>query len=98
MFTKIEQPELLRKIVGQIKRNISAGRLTKGDKLPSERQMAEMFGLSRATVREAIKALDMLGLVECSHGSVSYTHLSCTSQRREQNCRRNRPPIATFTS
>jgi GntR family transcriptional repressor for pyruvate dehydrogenase complex len=72
VFTKIEQPDLLRKIVAQIKHNISTGQLAKGDKLLSERQMAEMFGLSRATVREAIKALDMLGLVECSHGSGNY--------------------------
>ena len=72
MFTKIEQPGLLRKIVAQIKYNISVGRLEKGDKLPSERQMRDMFGLSRATIREALKALNTLGVVECNHGSGNY--------------------------
>lgn len=72
MFTKIEPPGLLRKIVDQVKQNIASGNLKKGDKLPSERQMSEMFGLSRATIREAIKALNTLGIIECSHGSGNY--------------------------
>lgn len=72
MFTKIEQPDMLRKIIGQIKQNIAEGRLQKGDRLPSERQMVEMFGLSRATIREALKALEMLGLIDCAHGSGNY--------------------------
>lgn len=72
MFSKIEQPSLLRKVVSQIKHNISIGRLKKGDQLPSERQMSDMFGLSRATLREALKALSTLGVVECSHGSGNY--------------------------
>lgn len=78
MFRKIKPPDLLGKILAQIKYNISIGRLGKGDRLPSERQMAEMFGLSRSTVREAIKSLNMLGLLECSHGSGNYisTNLS----------------------
>jgi GntR family transcriptional repressor for pyruvate dehydrogenase complex len=72
VFTKIEPPGLLRKIVGQIKQNIASGNLKKGDKLPSERQMRVMFGLSRPTIREAIKALNTLGVIECSHGSGNY--------------------------
>lgn len=72
MFSKIEQPGLLRKIVAQIKHNISIGRLKKGDQLPSERQMCDMFGLSRATIREALKALSTIGVVECNHGSGNY--------------------------
>ncbi len=71
-FTKIEPPDLLRKIILQIKYNISTGELKKGDKLPSERLLCAMFGLSRATVREALKTLEMLGLVECLHGSGYY--------------------------
>lgn len=71
-FTKIEPPDLLKKIIHQIKQNISTGELKKGDKLPSERLLCTMFGLSRATVREALKTLEMLGLVECMHGSGYY--------------------------
>ncbi len=72
LFIPVAPPGLMAKIIGQFKDNIAAGRLQKGDKLPGERQMAEMLGLSRATVREALKALEMLGLVRSSHGSGNY--------------------------
>lgn len=72
LFIPITPPGLMAKIIGQLKDNIAAGRLQKGDKLPGERQMAEMLGLSRATVREALKALEMLGLVRSTHGSGNY--------------------------
>ena len=71
-FERIESPNLLQKIISQIKYNISIGELQKGSKLPSERAMCAMFGLSRATVREALKMLELLGLVECLHGSGYY--------------------------
>ena len=71
-FKKIDPPDMLRQIIEQIKLNISAGELKKGDKLPSERLMCAMFGLSRSTVREALKTLEILGLIECMHGSGYY--------------------------
>ena len=71
-FTKIEPPNLLYQIISQIKRNLATGELRKGDKLPSERHLCTAFGLSRATVREALKTLEILGLVECLHGSGYY--------------------------
>ena len=71
-FTKIEPPNLLHQIIAQIKHNISIGELRKGDKLPSERCLCAEFGLSRSTVREALKTLEVLGLVECLHGSGYY--------------------------
>ncbi|MEA5040057.1 MAG: FadR/GntR family transcriptional regulator [Clostridiaceae bacterium] len=68
-FERIEPPNLLQKIISQIKYNISIGELQKGSRLPSERALCGLFGLSRATVREALKMLELLGLVECRHGS-----------------------------
>jgi GntR family transcriptional repressor for pyruvate dehydrogenase complex len=47
---------------------VKAGRLVPGDRLPSERQLAEMFGVSRPTVREALRGLSVLGVVEIRHG------------------------------
>src|SRR5919108_3442359 len=47
---------------------VKAGRLAPGDRLPSERQLAEMFGVSRPTVREALRGLSVLGVVEIRHG------------------------------
>jgi GntR family transcriptional repressor for pyruvate dehydrogenase complex len=43
-----------------------------GDKLPSERKLGELLGVSRTMVREAISTLEALGLIEVRHGSGSY--------------------------
>lgn len=71
-FTPIQPPDLLRQIIAQIKQNIASGALRKGDRLPSERDLSAAFGISRPTLREALKNLEMLGVVECLHGSGYY--------------------------
>ena len=43
-----------------------------GDRLPTERELAEQFQVSRATVREALKALSYLGFVSSTQGSGNY--------------------------
>lgn len=47
---------------------IAEGRLKPGDKLPPERELAEIFGVSRSSVRDAIRVLEVQGLVEPRHG------------------------------
>lgn len=47
---------------------VSAGKLSAGDRLPAERRLAEMFGVSRPTMREALRALSVLGVLEVRHG------------------------------
>jgi GntR family transcriptional regulator, transcriptional repressor for pyruvate dehydrogenase complex len=42
-------------LVAQIEDSISAGELKPGDRLPSERELVEQFGVSRPTVREALR-------------------------------------------
>lgn len=71
-FTPIPQQNILHEILGQFERNIRDGTLKKGDRLPSERQMEEIFGVSRTTVREVIKSLELMGLVECVQGNGNY--------------------------
>jgi GntR family transcriptional repressor for pyruvate dehydrogenase complex len=56
-------------IIQQIQDAIRNGNLARGDKLPTERALSEQFGVSRSVVREAIKALDAMGLVESRQGS-----------------------------
>lgn len=51
---------------------VTAGRLKAGDKLPSERELAERFGVSRPTVREAMRALSVLGVIEVRHGGGAF--------------------------
>jgi GntR family transcriptional regulator, transcriptional repressor for pyruvate dehydrogenase complex len=59
-------------IVEQIREQIAEGLLKSGDQLPSERELSEKFQVSRASVREAIRALESLGLVKIKSGDGTY--------------------------
>ncbi len=61
-------PVLNRAIQDRIKQYITDNRLGAGDLLPPEGQLAMDLGVSRGSVREAIKALESLGIVEVRHG------------------------------
>lgn len=56
-------------IVQTLEEKLRTGELTVGDRLPSERALAEQFGISRASVREGIRVLDAMGLVRSGVGS-----------------------------
>ncbi|WP_152970290.1 FadR/GntR family transcriptional regulator [Frigoribacterium sp. RIT-PI-h] len=51
---------------------ILSGQVGPGEKLPSERQLSESFGVGRSVIREALKSLGLLGLVEFRHGGGTY--------------------------
>lgn len=55
-------------VVTQIREQIAAGGLSEGDKLPPERTLAEALGVSRNTVREALRALEYAGVIELKPG------------------------------
>lgn len=59
-------------VVRQICDAIREGRLVPGQRLPAERELGESFGVGRGVVREAIKVLDAMGLVEARQGSGTY--------------------------
>jgi len=59
-------------IVTYIEERIINGELKSGDKLPSERVFAETLGVSRIPLREALRSLSQLGLVETKHGQGTY--------------------------
>ena len=61
-------PVLNRVIQDQIKQYITENELAPGDLLPPEGQLASDLGVSRGSVREAVKALESLGIVEVRHG------------------------------
>lgn len=63
---------LYQDIVDHIQEMIVSGRLAAGDQLPSERQLANQFDVSRTAVREAIRALTEKGLVEIRLGRGSF--------------------------
>jgi GntR family transcriptional regulator, transcriptional repressor for pyruvate dehydrogenase complex len=56
-------------VVGQIRGAIMQGRLRAGDRLPSQRELQERFGVSRGTILEAIRVLEKTGLVEVRRGT-----------------------------
>lgn len=56
-------------VLRSIEADLRAGVLSIGDRLPSERTLAEKFGISRASVREAIRVLDALGVVRSRRGT-----------------------------
>lgn len=68
----VESRRLYRQIADQIEGLISAGEFGPGDRLPPERDLAAKLGVSRATVREAMIALEIGGLVDIRIGSGIY--------------------------
>lgn len=59
-------------VIESIKEKIKNGTLKKGERLRPEREIAEDLGVSRASVREAIRALDVIGLIESKQGAGNY--------------------------
>jgi GntR family transcriptional regulator, transcriptional repressor for pyruvate dehydrogenase complex len=63
---------IVESIVAQIVQQVLDGRLNAGDRLPSERQLINMLGVSRSSVREALQGLTMMGLIESRPGQGSF--------------------------
>lgn len=59
-------------IVQQLREIISDEKIEPGDKLPSERVLCEQLGVSRASLREALRSLELLGLIQSRHGGGNY--------------------------
>ena len=71
-FTPIKTKRLYEEIVEQIKHLITDGKLKPGDRLLAERELAEQFQVSRASVREAIRTLEMLGVIDIRPGEGTF--------------------------
>ena len=68
MFRVVEHNKVALDIIAQIRGAILNGTLNPGDKLPSERHLVTKFGVSKHTLREAIRALETMGLLEVRKG------------------------------
>lgn len=64
MFQKIKSKSVVQTVVDSITRAIIAGELKPGDKIPTEMELAESFGVGRNSIREAIKILVYYGILE----------------------------------
>ncbi|MFZ5963924.1 FadR/GntR family transcriptional regulator [Thalassococcus sp. BH17M4-6] len=75
----MKKPDLSAQIASDIRASIVAGRLMVGDRLPSEAELADQFGVSRPTVREALKRLAAQSLIRTQRGATGgafINHLS----------------------
>jgi GntR family transcriptional repressor for pyruvate dehydrogenase complex len=64
--------DLTHTLVAGLKEMISGGELHPGSKLPPERELARQFGVNRASIRQALKALDVMGVVSQRVGDGTY--------------------------
>ena len=71
-FEIIKRESTLEVIIQQVKSQIKKGILKPGEKLPSERKLADQLGVSRASIREAIQALAFSGYLEVIQGKGTY--------------------------
>lgn len=69
LFSRVEGGRISLQIVQQLQGAIRSGLLGPGDRLPPERELAERFGVSRITVRDALRSLEVLGLIKIRVGA-----------------------------
>ncbi len=72
LFQIVRRQHVWSSVVDQIRELIDSGRLKPGDRLPSERQLCTQLGISRVSVREALRVLESVGYVEVRSGSGAY--------------------------
>ncbi len=64
--------KVYQEVIKELQRYIERNNLNPGDKLPSERELSERLNAGRSSVREALRALELIGLVETRHGEGTY--------------------------
>lgn len=68
LFERIQRTNLKDEIVNQVTGLIVSHALAPGDRIPSERELAQQLGVSRVSIREAVQVLETLGLLEVKRG------------------------------
>ena len=72
MSTPLHQKRIYEEITHRLQSLVETGDLKPGDRLPPERQLASLFGVSRNSVREAIKSLEQKGVLESRPGAGTF--------------------------
>lgn len=67
-----ENKKMFMQIVKELRTLIREQHIEPGDKLPSERVLSEQLGVGRSSVREALRSLELLGLIETRHGGGTF--------------------------
>jgi len=76
----IKRTDVFRTIIQQLRNLLDSGNLKPGDRLPSERELSESLGVSRTSIRLALKVLGASGRLETRVGSGTYLTQNQTSQ------------------
>lgn len=90
MLQPVKKNRLSSEVIDQISRSILRGDYQPGSKLPPEREIATQLGVSRTVVREALRSLEIMGLVESQVGGGSFV--------KEYSLDRVLDPIADYFS
>jgi len=72
MDKKTKQRKVFLDIVQQLRQLIKIEKIQAGEKLPSERALSERLGVGRSSVREALRSLELLGLIDTRHGGGTF--------------------------
>lgn len=72
MLDASQERKVYEGILLQIHQMVQERKLRPGDKLPSERELSELLGAGRSSVREALRALELLGLIETRRGEGTF--------------------------
>jgi len=78
-YRNIQRSSASEQVMKAILGNIKEGTLKPGEKLPTERKLAKMFGVGRSTVREAVSALAVVGYLEVIQGSGTFLKMDVKS-------------------
>src|SRR5918992_6048708 len=81
LFNPVTDRRISELIVDQVRLLIRGRQLNPGDRLPAERELCERFGVSRVTVREALRVLEANGLVEIRVGARGGAFVTAPSSR-----------------
>ena len=76
LFQPVQKTRAAREIEEQIRDLIARGQAKLGDRLPSERVLAHALGVGRSTLREAIRILEFLGLLDVRPGTGTFVAAS----------------------
>lgn len=93
-FVRVSRPRLYERLMEQLLGFIASTGLGPGDLLPAERDLAERMGVSRATLAQALVALEVLGVIDVQHGTgaVLVYRPSVASVLHELRAHRDRMP------
>ena len=96
VIKQVAKETLSEKIIQQLSDLISSGELKPGDKLPTERALTTQMGVTRGRVREALRALALVGLIEIKAGDGSYVADQKNQERNDATLSMFKNVIASF--